>query len=418
MNHMLKAFLKVIKQRLFRKCERIMGETQFGFKEAMGTREALFSIKTLIQNYKDVRKEVFLCFIDYEKAFDRIKHDRLIGILKESGIDDKDIRCIANLYWNQTAEIEINNMKVDNLQIRRGVRQGCILSPLLFNIYSEEIFQKATEDIEKGVKVNGFYVNNIRFADDTVLIADNMADLQDLLNRVNYFGKQAGLTINHKKTKMMIISRNINFHVNQNLHIDNIIIERVMSFKYLGSWLNESWNCDKEIRCRIEAARTSFQKFKNVLCNNQVNIKSRLRFLKCYVWSILLYCSETWTLKITTTRKLEAFEMWCYRRIMKISWTDKIRNEEVLRRLRKNLELLKTIKHRKTSYFGHIIRGEKYYLLQRVLEGRIEGRRSVGRMQMSWLQNIKHWTNIHNMGELIHTARNRSEFSNILLNLR
>lgn len=91
--------------------------------------------------------------------------------------------------------------------------------------------------------------------------------------------------MNQKKTKCMIISRDNNAYTNQNIYFDNEVIERVKDFKYLDSWLNESWTCDKEIRCRIEMARASFRKFKNVLCNNTININLRLRFLRCYVWS-------------------------------------------------------------------------------------------------------------------------------------
>ena len=90
--------------------------------------------------------------------------------------------------------------------------------------------------------------------------------------------------------------------------------------------------------------------------------------MKCYVWSILLYGLEAWTLKVSTMNKIEAFEMWCYRRILKIPWTDRVTNEDVLRSVSKERELLKIIKVRKTSYFGHIIRGPRYELLQLIVE--------------------------------------------------
>ena len=78
-----------------------MGSTQFGFKEAMGTREALFGLKVLVQDFKDVQKDVFICFIDYEKAFDRVQHGKMTEMLRNLDIDGKDIKCIKNLYWEQ-----------------------------------------------------------------------------------------------------------------------------------------------------------------------------------------------------------------------------------------------------------------------------------------------------------------------------
>lgn len=92
-----------------------------------------------------------------------------------------------------------------------------------------------------------------------------------------------------------------------------------------------------------------------------------------YIWSILLYCAESWTLKMAEMKKLESLEMWVYRRILKISCTDHVTNKDILRRLDKNRELLTTIKRRKTAYFGHIMRGSKYQLLQLIIEGKIEG---------------------------------------------
>ena len=86
-----------------------------------------------------------MCFIDYEKAFDKVQHNKLVQMLRRLDIDQKDIRCIENLYWNQLAAVRFDNEVTKAQKILRGVRQGCVLSPLLFNIYSENIFQEALE---------------------------------------------------------------------------------------------------------------------------------------------------------------------------------------------------------------------------------------------------------------------------------
>lgn len=92
-------------------------------------------------------------------------------------INQKDICCIENLYWNRTAQIRIDDDLTDTIDIYKGVRQGCVLSPLLFNMYSEMIFQAALEDINEGIKVNGTWINDIRNANDTAVIAEDMEDL-------------------------------------------------------------------------------------------------------------------------------------------------------------------------------------------------------------------------------------------------
>lgn len=207
MSHSLKLFLKIIHQRIFRKCEQNISDSQFGFRQGLGTREALVATQVLVQNCHDQRKDVCLCFIDFEKAFDRVQHQKLLAILRQTNIDGKDIRCIESLYLNQSAQIKIDGEQSNNVEICRGVRQGVFLSPLLFNLYSESIFREALENIEKGIRVNLIWINNIRYADDTVLIADNMNDLQYLINVVGEHSKRMGLKINTKKTKHMVVTR-------------------------------------------------------------------------------------------------------------------------------------------------------------------------------------------------------------------
>lgn len=416
MSHSLKIFLRIIHQRLYQKCEEAMGRMQFGFKKAMGTREALFGVKILVQNCQDANRDVCLCFIDYEKAFDRVKHAKMIEILRSMNVDENDIRCIQNLYWNQTATVRIGDLETEEIPINRGVRQGCILSPLLFNIYSEKIFEEAINSMEKGIKVNGQFINNVRYADDTTLMAHTVEDLQELVDAVANHSQNFGLNINVAKTKYMIISKTTSTQ-NSNITVNGANVEKVTRFKYLGCQLNDKWDCDNEVRCRIEMARSAFMKFKKTLTSCDINIKLRLRFVKCYVWSVLLYGSETWTLKVVSMNRLEAFEMWCYRRLLKISWTERVTNEAVLQRLNKERELLLTIKKRKTSYLGHVIRGEKYEVLQLILQGKIEGRRGIGRKQYSWLRNIRNWTGLRTVGELINCARNREHFTQVINNI-
>lgn len=406
MSHMLKLFLRILHTRMFRKLEELSGVTQFGFKNGMGTREAVFCLNTLIQNCIDQRKDVYITFIDYEKAFDTVKHDIMIKTLQSANIDSRDIRIIQNLYWNQKARVRLNqSTNTEDFEVLRGVRQGCILSPMLFNLYVENVFAEALEGYDYGIKVNGYPLNNIRYADDTAILTDNEHEMQLLIDRINNVGKSYGLKINATKTKCMAISRNA--ILSAQLHIDNTPIEQVKTFKYLGTIINDQWDPQQEIKCRIGNARQAFIKFKPMLCNRNLSFDLRYRMVKCYVWSILLYGMETWTLKVSSINKLEAFEMWTLRRMLSISWTDKVRNEDVLRRAGTERELFNLIKVRKVGYLGHVLRGERYTIPQLIIQGKIEGKRGIGRKQMSWLRNIKHWTGINNTGELCHAAKNR-----------
>ena len=151
---------------------------------------------------------MYICFIDYTKAFDQVNHTKLIECLKEIGVDNKDLQIIAKMYWEQTAVVRTKNGVSSGSNIKKGVRQGCVLSPNLYNLYSEKICR----EIEgmPGVVIGGVNINNLRYADDIGLLATDSLKLQDSINTVNETGKEYGMSINIKKTKVMVVKKKRN----------------------------------------------------------------------------------------------------------------------------------------------------------------------------------------------------------------
>ena len=200
MCHTLKLLLIIILRRIYDKINR-----NVGFRKNSGTREGIFNLRILVEKYIDTEKDVYACFIDYSKAFDTVKHKELIESLKTTDIDDNDIALISNLYWQQITQIRINNEISEPLTIQRGVRQGCVLSPALFNLYTDIIFRNVEH--LRGLNVGGMNINNLRYADDTVLIAETEEDLQDIVDIVKTESENVGLFMNVKKTKTMLFSK-------------------------------------------------------------------------------------------------------------------------------------------------------------------------------------------------------------------
>lgn len=393
MSHILKIFLKIIHRRIYKKCEEHAGKNQFGFRNGLGTREAICALNVLAQRCRDVNRNLYLCFIDYKKAFDNVKHRKLVDILQKIGIGRKECRLIKNLYWRQSANIIVDEEESEDIRISKGVRQGCILSPMLFNIYSEAIFREALEETSLGIKINDEVISEIRYADDTVLISDSDTKLQEMVNRVNESSRNFGLEMNINKTKFMIIhkerlSENI---ASVKITVEGQEIERVRTYLYLGTWIHDQTDQNLELRTRIEKARATFTKMRTLFSGSGISLKLRLRMVKCYIYSILLYGAESWTLTKQMEKKIEAFEMYIFRRILRISWTDKVRNETVLQRMNTERELLHIVQRRKMEYLGHVMRGEKYELFKLILNGNIEGRRSAGRRKLSWMADLRRW---------------------------
>ena len=165
-------------------------------------------------------------------------------------------------------------------KLKKGVRQGCVLSPNLFNLYTEKIFREV-EDM-KGVNIN-----NLRYADDTVLLAEGPMFLQALLTAVNEKGKPYGMEINIIKAKSMVISRkkpvpNISISVEgKPIQVDRMV--------YHGYMATEDRKCDIEIKRRIAIARTAFESMAKILTSRNISIELRSRIAKCYIWSTLIW---------------------------------------------------------------------------------------------------------------------------------
>ena len=156
--------------------------------------------------------------------------------------------------------------------------------------------------------------------------------------------------------------------------------------------MTEDGKNEKDIARRISIARDVFNKMRQTLCRREISLPTRKRILKCYVWSTLLYGVETWTFTNSLLKRIKAFEMWTYRRMLRIAWTDKITNEEVSSRMGNTPELELLLKTKKLKYYGHVRRHDS--LQKHLLEGRLEGIRPRGRPRTTWLDNIRQWTGL------------------------
>ena len=153
---------------------------------------------------RESQKNIYLCFIEYAKSFDCVDHNKLWKILKEMGIPDHLTCLLRNLYASQEATVRSGHGTTDCFQIRKGVCQGCILSPCLFNFYAEYIMRNAgLEETQSGIKIAGRNINNLRYADDTTLMAESEEELKSLLLKVKEDSEKVGLKLNIQKTKIM-----------------------------------------------------------------------------------------------------------------------------------------------------------------------------------------------------------------------
>ena len=180
--------------------------------------------------------------------------------------------------------------------------------------------RNALGDFTGGVRIGGRVITNLRYADDVVLIAGGMEELQELVNRVNKASVQFGLSLNASKTKVMKICRKPNYEEELKfITVNNKRNENVKEFIYLGTLITSNCDDTKEIRRRLCIAKNAVISLTQIWKDKGISIGTKKRLLKSLVFSIAIYGSECWVLKRSDEKKIEAFELWCYRQLLRIS---------------------------------------------------------------------------------------------------
>ena len=258
------------------------------------------------------------------------------------------------------------------------------------------MIMRQIEEIQ-GLKIGGHNINNIRYADDTVLTADSEEKLQELLNKVVEESENKGLELNSKKTQSMIITRKTSIPKCE-IKIKENTIKQANSFKYLGTQITSDGRNHQEIKSRIAQAKASFQQMKSIMTNIKKSIVVRKRILEAFIEPVLLYGCEAWTIDERMKRSLETTEMWFLRRMMRIPWTAKKTNEEVLTEAQTTRQLMTKIRKRQAKFVGHVIRRNQLEHL--VTTGKF-GKRGRGRPRGKMLDSLADWMNIGKPSEMI-----------------
>ena len=198
--------LKILQARLQQYVNRELPDVQAGFRKGRGTKEQTAKICCIMEKAREFQKNIYFCFIDYAKAFDCVDHNKLWKILREMGIPDHLTCLLRNVYAGQEATVRTGHGTTDQFQIGKGVFQGCMLSPCLFNLCTEYIMRNAgLEEAQAGIKTARRNINNLRYRDDTTLMVES-EELKSLLMKVKEESEKVGLKLHIQKTKIMASS--------------------------------------------------------------------------------------------------------------------------------------------------------------------------------------------------------------------
>ena len=250
-------------------------DVQAGFRKGRGTRDQVANICWIIEKAREFQKNIYFCFIDYAKAFDSVDHNKLWKILKEMGTPDHLTCLLRNLYAGQEATVRTGHGKkrtehgtTDWFQIRKVVHQGCILSPCLFNFYAKYIMWKARlDEAEASIKIARRNINNLRYTDDTTLMAESKGELKSLLMKVKEESGKVGLKLNIQKTKIMASGPITSWQ------IDGGKMETVRYFIFLGSKITSDGDCSHEIKRCLLLGRKAMSNLDSILKSRHIALQ-------------------------------------------------------------------------------------------------------------------------------------------------
>lgn len=402
-----KIFSLTLLERLQDALEPHIRNEQAGFRPNKSCIDQINTLRMIIEQTVEWKSPLYLLFVDFEKAFDRVNRDVIWKILHLNGIPPKLINIIRSMYTNSTCKILHRGKTSNSIPVKSGVRQGCVLSPLLFLLTIDTVM-RATNSSQRGIQWGlTSRLEDLDYADDLCLLAHTFIEIQRKLEDLNNYSTKAGLKINISKTKAM----RINANNAQNLTVNNTSIDYTNRFCYLGSIVTEDGGTSEDIHLRIQKAKLAFAQLNKFWSSSIISRKTKVRVFNSNVKSVLLYACETWLATVKLTSALQIFINKCLRRILGVRWPDTINNEELWRRTGQR-EVRYEILERKWKWIGHILRRDQTNIARQALDWNPQGRRRVGRPKATWRRTIEKEARSANKswGEIKNLAQNRTRW--------
>ena len=389
-----KVYGRVLIEKVRSITEGLIGEEQCGFRRGRGCVDQIFTMRQLSEKFVSKGKSLYVAYMDLEKAYDRIDREAMWRVLSMYGVNDDLIRGIRSFYEGSEACVRVCRQESDWFSVRVGLRQGCVMSPWLFNVYMDGVMREVrerTDDI--GVSLWDkdrnceWQAEWMMFADDTVLVGDSEEKLQRLVKEFGDACKRRKLTVNVNKSKVMRIDSKNEGDVS--VSMNDARMEVVDSYRYLGVNISKDGKMNEEVNNRIGDARKAAGALQKVWKKRKLSQEAKVGMYEAIVEPSLLYGSEAWVLNGHERKRMEAVEMNCLRSICGVRRLDRVRNEEIRRRCSKEVSVCEKVDQSVLRWFGHVERMEEERLVKRVYQSDVMGVRRRGRPRRGWMDGVK-----------------------------
>ena len=392
-----------------------MRENQAGFRKGRSCIDQIATLRIIIEQSEEWNSPLLMNFIDYEKAFDSVDRSTLWKLMRHYGIPEKLVNLVKASYEGTTSRVVHDGQLSDGFGITTGVRQGCLLSPFLFNLAIDWIMKETTKGRQNGIQWTPWLqLDDLDFADDLLLLSHATRQMQDKTDDLNTTSKKVGLGIHTVKSKVMKNSKVAETGVSLNGNP----LEVVDIFCYLGSMVDSSGGTEADIKARIGKARTAFAQLKKIWKSSIITRKTKMRLFNAIVMSVLLYGCQTWKTTSGIIKKLQTFVNKCLRIILKIRWYDLVSNEELWERAAQ-APIKQQIAKRKWRWIGHTLRKPAKCIARQALKWNPQGSRSRKRPRETWRRCVEREMAQKGLtwGELTATAQDRQRWKLLVSDL-
>ena len=380
-----KVLNRILLQRLKAAVDKKLRDHQAGFRMGRACADQIAALRIILEQSLEYNTSLYVNFIDFEKAFDSLDRDVMWQLLRHYGIPEKLITIIRTSYNGMQCRVVHEGQLSEAFDVNTGVRQGCLLSPFLFLLAVDWIMIQTTQGRRNGIQWTLHQqLDDLDFADDIALLSHSQKQMQEKSKTLYEVAATTGLRVSIKKTQVLRVNANSTSPIVMNGNI----LEEVDNFRYLGSVLDKNGGTDEDIKARIGKARTAFVMLGKIWKATNISVKTKLKLFNSNVKPVLLYGSETWRTTKRSIGKVQAFVNNCLRRIMRIWWPDKIRNEQ-LWQITEETPVVQQILKRKWGWIGHTLRKPATSITRQALQWNPQGKRKPGRPRNSWRRDTK-----------------------------
>ena len=283
-----------------------IGDYQAGFVPRKSTIDNIFIIRQINEKYHEYAKTSWHIFVDYKQAYDSVHRPSLWKILKSFDVPEKIIRLIKMTYDGSRGRVRIGGELTDEFDVRTGLRQGCPLSCMLFNMALEWVIRNTPPQPDPVTFTNGTSVDRLAYADDCDLMGEEFVERDHQLEDFNGAGVRVGLEVKESKTKAMKMSRSP--RTEDFIDLGGFMLEEVDSFRYLGSIISTTSNIQAEIEMRIASAAKCSWGVNDILKSKFISRTTKLHVYVSIIRPVATYACETWALTKELERRLTVFE--------------------------------------------------------------------------------------------------------------